>query len=416
MRKSFIVFPLLSLIILSGTTPDAKSERFLNAQVRYLQGDEFIRQGITGKGVRIAILDGGFPDTKSHPALAHLVQNNQIVATRNFVNNTENVWTGVHHGTEVLACLAGRWGDRNMGLATDAEFLLALTEVQGEPRKEEISWAKAVEWAIQNGAKIIQSSLGYTYQRYFPEDLDGRRSIAAKAAAKAAAQGVLIVNCIGNEGLSKWKTMVTPADADSILSVGAIDPLTGLAAGFSSLGPTADRRLKPNVCAPGYVLVPSGKSGTKITQGSSFAAPLVAGFAACCWQLHPELDAMGILKMVEESGHLFPYYDYVHGYGIPQAERILKKMDKKDHPPIEITAVGSTLSISLPGKNAPVNDAFPEEYFYYHFSDPEGHLIRYGVYHTNSYTALQVPKEATGPYTVFRCFFNGQTKTWTDNR
>lgn len=392
------------------------TDKIWASQIKYLEGEAFSEKGITGRGIRIAILDGGFPGTDTHPAFKHIIDGKRIISTWNFVKGHENVYSGVSHGTAVLACIAGILDGRPMGLAPDAEFLLALTETRGEPLREEINWAKAVDWAIANGADIIQSSLGYTYHRYFTEDLNGRTSIAAQAAARAARKGVLIVNCNGNEGQSKWQTLVTPADCDSIISVGAIDPETGLAAAFSSVGPTADKRLKPNVCAPGTVVTVNPKGGTRIMHGTSFSAPLLAGFAACTWQLNPSLTAQEIISLIEKSGHLYPFYDYSHGYGIPQASRILNQKINNTTIPLTLSSDSLNLGVRISEWNPVRKGIMPKSYLYYHISNPSGHLRRYGVYRIYGDEPVFFSKSGIMPGDVFRFSYNGETSEWKETK
>jgi len=383
-------------------------------QIQYLEGEEFFRAGLTGKGLRIAVLDGGFPGVDSHPALKHLIDRNQIIATWNFVKNEENVFTGVNHGTAVLGCIAGISDGKMLGLAPDAEYLLALTEKSGEPFSEELNWAKAVDWAIDHGANIIQSSLGYSYQRYFTSDLDGRHSVAAQAAIRAVRKGIIIVNCNGNEGLSRWKTVVTPADADSILSIGAINPETGLVAGYSSIGPTADNRMKPNVCAPGKVTTINPKGGLRTMEGTSFSSPLITGFAACTWQLFPNLTAQEIISLIEKSGSLYPYYDYSHGYGIPKASRILNRLIEPGLKSIGISVDEDNFNVFIydhqPTKAAIVTD----DYLYYHISNPDGLIKKYGVYRLDGMKQISISKSGYLPGDIFRCSHNGEMEIWKE--
>jgi serine protease AprX len=416
MRKIKFLIPIVLLAFAFQDGRDREINKIWDSQIRYLQGEEFIRNGITGQGIRIAVLDGGFPGVNTSKAFRHLVEGNKIAATWNFVRDRENVYTGVSHGTAVLACIAGIMDGRPMGLAPDAEFLLAVTEQRGEPLKEELNWAKAVDWAIDNGADIIQSSLGYTYQRYFTHDLDGRKSIAAQAAARAARKGVLIINCGGNEGQSKWQTLVTPADSDSILSVGAIDPETGLVAAFSSVGPTADKRLKPNVCAPGKVVTANARQGTRIMHGTSFSAPLITGFAACTWQLNPSLPAQEIIALIEKSGHLYPYYDYSHGYGIPQASRIIDKAAGASTAMILVSADSLNITVQLSRPDSIRPQVSPQSYLYYHISKPNGHIKRYGVYRIDGDEPVVISRDGFNPEDFFRFNFNGQTETWNETR
>ena len=150
---------------------------------------------------------------------------------------------------------------RPLGLATGAEFLLARTETGLENRIEEVWWQMGMEWADRNGANIINSSLGYGKDRYNPDEMDGT-SLVAKAAQMAAAKGILVCNSMGNEGDDPtWRTVITPADAEGVLSVGGIDR-DGNPSSFTSWGPSADGRIKPNVIwmiSPGAL--PRGQRG-----------------------------------------------------------------------------------------------------------------------------------------------------------
>jgi|GEM_PF-4324380 len=312
---------LAGLIPLYGQIPP--SRRAPSPQIEALEGSFFISRGIDGSGIRMAILDAGFKDYKSHPYLKHLTTNGQIIDTWDFVRNQKEVDTGSRHGTAVLSCIAGYSDTLQLGLATGAEFLLARTEMAGEPLREEENFVRAVDWAIEKGARIIQSSLGYTYQRYFIWEMDGQTSLAVRAVQKAVRHGILFVNSIGNEGLTHWHFMNTPADADSILSVGALDPVTRQAAPYSSYGPTADGRIKPNVCAYGTMWAAAGHDKLRKTSGTSYAAPLISGFAACAWQMLPGLNGQQIKELIEQSGELYPSYDYSRGFGMPRASRLL---------------------------------------------------------------------------------------------
>ena len=289
-------------------------------QLDLMQGDKFYARHIDGKGVRIAVFDGGFPDVDTHPAFKHLRDNHQIVKTWNFANKKENVYGYNAHGRMVLSCIAGIMNDTTMlGLAPGAEFLLARTEVEAEKMKEEVWWVQALEWADQNGAHIVSSSLGYGIDLHNLTDMDGKTSVVAKGAAMAASKGILVCTAMGNEGSdNSWKMMVTPADVEGVLSVGAVRSLETLES-YSSFGPTADGRRKPNVVACGNDMVASGKGNYTYAQGTSFATPLTSGFAACVKQMHPDWTATQLLEEIEKSANHYPYYDYAFGYGVPQA-------------------------------------------------------------------------------------------------
>ena len=297
-------------------------EDILTDQLKRFGGQYFLDKGINGKGLRICVMDGGFPKVDTHPAFKHLRDNHQILKTYNFPNKKENVYGWSTHGTMVLSCIAGiNEEGQKLGLATGAEFLLARTEIDPEPFKEEVWWAQGAEWADKNGADIINSSLGYGKDRHWTKDMDGT-SYVAKAAQKAAEKGILICNSAGNEGDDKhWMTIITPADAENVLTVGGIDANLEEYRHiyFSSYGPTADKRMKPNVVAFGEASVADPRGGFTNAFGTSFSSPLTAGFCACAWQTKRELTALQMKAEIEKSADLYPYFDYAYGYGVPQA-------------------------------------------------------------------------------------------------
>ena len=308
--------------LLRNDDDDDGSEGFLTDQLKRFGGQHFVDRGIDGKGLRICVMDGGFPKVDTHPAFKHLRDNHQILKTYNFPNKEENVYGWSTHGTMVLSCIAGI-NDRGqkMGLATGAEFLLARTEIDPEPFIEEVWWAQGAEWADKNGADIINSSLGYGKDRHWTKDMDGT-SYVAKAAQMAVEKGILICNSAGNEGDDKrWMTIITPADAENVLCVGGIDADLEEYRHiyFSSYGPTADKRLKPNVVAFGEAEVANPKGGFTNAFGTSFSSPLTAGFCACAWQTRRDLTALQMKAEIEKSADLYPYFDYAYGYGVPQA-------------------------------------------------------------------------------------------------
>ena len=297
-------------------------EDILTDQLKRFGGQHFIDHGIDGKGLRICVMDGGFPKVDTHPAFKHLRDDNRIIKTYNFPNRKEDVYGWSTHGTMVLSCIAGINDEgKKLGLATGAEFLLARTEIDPEPFKEEVWWAQGAEWADKNGADIINSSLGYGKDRHWTKDMDGT-SYVAKAANKAVEKGILVCNSAGNEGDDKrWMTIITPADAENVLTVGGIDDdlETYNHITFSSYGPTADKRLKPNVVAFGHAAVANPSGGFTSAYGTSFSSPLTAGFCACAWQTKRDLTALQMKAEIEKSADLYPYFDYTFGYGVPQA-------------------------------------------------------------------------------------------------
>jgi subtilisin family serine protease len=369
----------------------------LRGQLNSLGADEWRKAGFDGKGLRIAIFDVGFINADNVPAFDQIRKEHRVIATRDFTRRgtSENVYYGGSHGTEVWSCIAGKINDKQIGLATGAEFLLAKTEKKSEKYSEELNWLAAVEWADKNGADIINSSLGYTGKRYFNWQMDGHTSFVTRAANIAARKGILVVTAAGNEGDNSWHFIGAPADADSALSVGGIDPYSGYHMNFSSFGPTSDKRLKPNVVAYAHVTA-AAPSGLTSTQGTSFSSPLVAGFAACAWQSNRSLTNMQLFNKIEQSGSLYPYFDYAHGYGIPQAGYFCNKDPEPVVPTFNIIEKGDSISIiinnfneSKTGKSvvygsenqiSPQKEPdFNKEYLYYNIMNKAGIIDSYYV-------------------------------------
>lgn len=349
----------------------------LELQTSHMQAKLFRENGFTGKGIRIAVFDAGFPSVDKNPVFKHLIENKQIIKTRDFAKKKEKVYRHNVHGTMVLSCIAGKIKGKNIGLAPDAEFLLARTEVKTEPFSEEENWLQAVEWADKNGADIINSSLAYTYHRYYTYQMDGHTSLVARAANLAATKGMLVINAMGNDGAQDWKILATPADADSVLSVGAISPYTDFHAAYSSFGPTAEFKAKPNVVAVGTVIA-SGKSKLEKVKGTSFATPLVAGFAACAWQTKNYLTNMEIFDLIEQSGNLYPYYDYAHGFGIPQAGFFINGKSLSDvEPTFKFIVKGDSLIIHINKKTRKKNKMGKNNYLYYNIKNETGIIENY---------------------------------------
>ncbi len=302
-----------------GNIPDEEQKEHISNQKEAMGGHYFSEREVNGKGVRIAIFDAGFPGVDTLSWFKQIRDEGRIIATYDFVKKREFVYNYNFHGTGVFACIAGSDMGLSLGLGTGAEFLLARTEVNAEVFSEEENWAAAVEWADKLGADIISSSLGYTFNRYFPRQMDGKHTFVSRMAGMAARKGILVINAAGNDGDKQWQVIGAPADADSILSVGGISSTTGIHSDFSSFGPTYDGRLKPEIVTLSDVITIKQNGKLQLAYGTSFAAPLAAGFAACVKQMHPGWSSIQLYREICKSGHLYPYYDYAHGYGVPQA-------------------------------------------------------------------------------------------------
>jgi subtilisin family serine protease len=382
----------------------------LMGQLNTLGVDAWRKAGIDGKGLRIAILDVGFINADHVPAFDQIRKENRVIATHDFTKrgDNEDVYYGGSHGTEVWSCIAGKIGNIQIGLATGAEFLLAKTEKKSENYAEELNWLAAAEWADKNGADIINSSLGYTDKRYFNWQMDGHTTFVTRAANIAARKGILVVTAAGNEGSNSWHYIGAPADADSALSVGGIDPYTGYHTGFSSYGPTSDKRMKPNIVAYGHVIA-AAPSGLTSTQGTSFASPLVAGFAACAWQANRKLTNMQLFSEIEKSGSLYPYFDYAHGFGVPQAAFFVGKEPESEIPTFKVIENADSIVIvvnkfsSATDAAVPVNTGQGEsikriepvgnkDYLYYNIMNKSGVLDSYYVLDVTQAEVLKIKR------------------------
>ncbi len=300
-------------------------------QNQMMKVPELHDMGYNGSGVLICVMDAGF-NILEHEALDHL----NIVATWDFVNNDSNVddesgqmGTG-DHGSWTLSTMAGFAEGNLVGPAYGASFLLAKSEnTDSEKHIEEDNWVAAAEWADSLGADIISSSLGYRDDfsdgpDYTWEDMDGKTTIVTIGAEIAASRGILVVNSASNSGSAQpgQNTLGAPSDGPNVLCVGAVDA-TGLRAGFSSVGPAADGRIKPDVMAMGMAVttVSTGKTNAylQVLNGTSFSCPLVAGASALLLQANPGLSNSDIINALRNSGDRADAPDNFYGWGIIDA-------------------------------------------------------------------------------------------------
>ena len=296
-------------------------------------------QGYQGQGMTIAVLDAGFFDVNILPAFESMRVNNQLLGTRDFISGDTMVYEDFPHGMNVLSCMVADLPGKIVGTAPKANYWLLRTEdANSESLSEEITWLAGAEFADSVGADIINSSLGYNYfdnslDNHTYSDLDGNTTIITKAADLAASKGIMVVSSAGNFGGPPWYKISAPADADSILTVGAVDS-AGSIASLSSRGPTIDGRIKPNTVARGLNAVIAANSGDITTSsGTSFSSPITAGAVACLWQANPSVTNMQLLSAIQESSSQFSTPDSIKGYGIPNfclANTILTGIDNHE--------------------------------------------------------------------------------------
>jgi serine protease AprX len=298
--------------------------------------------GFAGQGVIVGIFDNGFR-LLSHEAFDTLRP--RIIAQHDFVDHktsvapNDPVYPFGEHGVETLSTLGGYAPGTLIGPAFRSSFILARTENDSsETPMEEDNWVRAIEWADSLGVEVTSTSLGYydydpPYTSWTWADLDGKTTAITKAAVWAARKGILVVNSAGNEGITREtlpNSLNAPADADSILSVGAVTP-SGVRASFSSNGPTADGRIKPDVMAVGASVHVAVGAGTNLysanLQGTSFSCPLTAGVAAMLLSADPQATAMQIITAMKSTANNASNPNNFYGWGVVNALAAIRSLN-----------------------------------------------------------------------------------------
>lgn len=299
-------------------------------QVEMLGVDRLHRDGYTGKNVTIAVIDGGFFNADVIAGLKEL----RILGTKNFAVPGTDTYAELDHGMMVLSCIGSNQPHFLVGTAPGASFYLIQSEDgRTEQLVEEDNWCAAVEYADSVGCDMITSSLGYTqfdhhYMNHRYYEADGRTALNSRSASLAASRGLLLLNSAGNSGTMPWKKICFPGDATDILTVGAVDSVK-VNTVFSSVGNTADHRVKPDVMAMGQACAVYNDDGsiTKVN-GTSFSCPILCGAVACLLQAYPTKTPVEVMNAVRLAGDNVAHPDNIYGYGIPdmnKAFRILKQ-------------------------------------------------------------------------------------------
>ena len=297
------------------------------AQITQLGIDNMHQQGYRGETMLIGVLDAGFLNANTVPFLKPLFDEKRLLATYDFVKKETSVYEDDSHGLSCLSAIAATADGQLYGTAYKSQFILLRTEdAATESRVEEANWLFGAEYADSAGVDVISSSLGYTEfddasTSYTYQNMDGKTALCTRAAQIATETGMVVVVAAGNEGSDAWHYLSAPSDAASVLAIGAVNQ-AGQRAGFSSFGPSADGRVKPDLAARGQGTV-VGSPGGQVLMGSgtSFATPLVAGLAAGFWQAHPRLTATMVTALLRQSGSQFSAPDDALGYGIPNFGR-----------------------------------------------------------------------------------------------
>lgn len=299
---------------------------YADGQIRMLNGIKLHEAGFRGEGMEVAVIDAGFMNVDRMAVFDSL----RVAGTHNVVFPGESVFVGDDHGTKVLSCLAADMPGIMVGTAPKATYWLIKSEdSRSEFPIEEDYWTAAVEFADSVGVDVITSSLGYfsfdaEELGYDPAALDGQTALISRAARMAANKGILLFSSAGNEGSGEWGKITFPGDAQDILTVGAVTDHKKKST-FSSVGFTADYRVKPDVVALGTgccVIDPSGN--VRYANGTSFATPILAGLGVCLWQAFPSLNNKEIVALLQRSGSQYKRPDAELGYGIPDVYKIYK--------------------------------------------------------------------------------------------
>ena len=310
--------------------PEKSPYGYAEEQIKMLNGIKLHEAGFKGKGMRVAVVDAGFMNVDRISVFDSL----RLLGTHNVVFPGRSVFIGDDHGTKVLSCLAADAPGLMVGTAPQAEYWLIKSEdSRSEFPIEEDYWTAAMEFADSVGVDVVSSSLGYfsfdvEALNYHQDQLDGRTSLISRAAKMASSKGILLFSSAGNEGGGSWGKITFPADAPDILTVGAITDRKKKS-NFSSVGFTADYRVKPDVVALGTgccVIDPTGN--IRYANGTSFATPILAGLGVCLWQAFPSLTNKDIISLLQRFGSKFEQPDAELGYGIPDVYKAYKQERK----------------------------------------------------------------------------------------
>jgi len=357
-----IDFPFVKRIYYFGNWNENKSNQKIKSKLRMnfskvdygdsfnqltmLKGNVLHNKNLKGEGLVIAVLDAGFSKANQMDVFEKVFSENRILGTRDFVKKDNDIFQEHSHGMMVLSTMGSENKGQIIGTSPEASFwLLRSEDANSENLIEEYNWLCAAEFSDSVGADIINSSLGYTTfdhanQNHTYSDMDGKTTPVSIAANIASRKGMIVVNSAGNSGSNSWHYIGAPADADSILSVGAVDENRDFA-WFSSYGPTFDGRTKPTIVAQGRnTIVATSDNGVLAGNGTSFSSPVIAGMTACLWQAHPNRTNMEIINAIILSSHLHQNPNDSLGYGLPNfALADLLLTEPKDQSISEIIAV-----------------------------------------------------------------------------
>jgi hypothetical protein len=369
-------------------------------QVRMVNALEMHYRGNHGAGVRIVVFDGGFQ--LNHEAFGHL----DVIAQYDFINDDD--YTGydpaqdtdgqAHHGTACMSVIGGYSPGNLVGLAHEASFILCKTEDDAsETPVEEDYWVRALEWAEALGADVLSASLSYK-DWYTDADYDGLTAPTSRACRIAYELGMVLCTAVGNEG-PEHRTIGAPSDAEGLLGIGAVR-WDGDLARFSSRGPTADGRIKPDVLAQGVrtcCVSPLTWNRYAFWNGTSLSTPVAAGCMALILAEHPDWGPDRITEAVRETASRADRPDPDWGWGIINVEEAIH------YPSISGWALGrdgrgrADIEVRLIGEEQ-IFSTLSDENGFYRFSNLDWGDVRlqaiWGDDSASEFVTLTVPGSA----------------------
>lgn len=331
-------------------------------QIQMLNGHLLHEQNYTGTGKIIAVLDSGFLNVNAVSPFQRLIDNNLILGGYNYVSQNTNVYSLHNHGTMVLSCMGGYVDGQLVGTAPDAAYYLFVTEdVASENPVEESYWVEAAEEADRLGVDVITSSLGYfgydnpNYSHTYSQ-MTGNQAFVSRGANIAFSKGIVVIASAGNSGGSVDPYVGFPAEATNVLAIGAVKADESYAS-FSSIGPSFDGRVKPDIMAQGQASVVANTSGNVATaNGTSFSGPIMAGMIASFWSAVPNLTAIEVVQFVKQSADRYTLPTNLYGFGIPDFQSALtaalsNQSFDNEYFSVYPNPMNESLTIQIPAEN-----------------------------------------------------------------
>jgi hypothetical protein len=306
-------------------------------QINQINGSYFHNAGYTGQGILIGVLDAGFTNVNVNHAFDSLRLQGRLLGTKDIAEPNSDIYSQDEHGADVLSIMTGNLPGKYLGTAPNASYWLIRTEYSPtEYLVETDFWTSGIEFADSVGVDVVNSSLVYTEfddpsLNFTYNDMNGKVSRASRAATLASKKGIIVCNSVGNYGSSLWQYLGSPADADGIITIGAVTSI-GSSSDFSSFGPSYDGRVKPEICALGSSTVFVNKNGSVLMgNGTSYSSPVIAGTVACLIQALKEtnshFDIESIRTLIIQSASAYPNPTDQLGYGIPDFDKVLKYLN-----------------------------------------------------------------------------------------